>query len=149
MGKNKEFKYSTIKPKTVVHCDTEEKAKTLLEWADSRGYKWKDGDSFLNGTMWEVRESDTCYSLYEGTYYPYDHCKEKRFTVIEYEDALKEPEEIPFNPEDMNIVVLTDEHLQKIITEAVKGGIKEYKENEWKERLITDCGKRLGLKEKE
>lgn len=35
------FDYKKImQPNTVVHCDTEEKAKKLLEWADSRGSSW-------------------------------------------------------------------------------------------------------------
>jgi hypothetical protein len=39
---------------------------------------------------------------------------------------------------DMNIIVLTEEHLQKIVTQAVTDGVALYVQNEYDRQRIRD-----------
>ena len=44
----KKFDYNKIvQPKTAVHCKIEKQANELLKWADSKGLRWADGESYL------------------------------------------------------------------------------------------------------
>lgn len=47
----------------VITCDTEEKARDLLEYLHERGYKWASGKSLLDYTLWDEFEFNTCYSI--------------------------------------------------------------------------------------
>ncbi|MFQ9297789.1 MAG: hypothetical protein ACLR4X_05115 [Clostridia bacterium] len=71
----KEYKYS----KTVIHCDTEEKANDLLEYLDGQGIIWRVGDRLTENNYWDDYEEQTCYNCnYEnvltyGSKYTYKH----------------------------------------------------------------------------
>jgi hypothetical protein len=83
------FDYKKImQPNTVVHCDTEEKAKKLLEWADSRGLKWCSGDRYIDYGAWALRKEKTCFYLKEGKYGGLEFCKDNNYTILTYEEAL-------------------------------------------------------------
>ena len=56
----------------------------------------------------------------------------------EYIPPLKKKDE--YNPDDMNIVVLTEEHLQRVVREAVEDGVEEYFKKVGVERLLRDMG---------
>ena len=71
-----------MQPKTVVYCDTEEKANKLLKWADSKGLTWCNGDSYLNDNQYNVFKDQTCYDLYDGVYGGLNNCKKYRATII-------------------------------------------------------------------
>jgi CMP-N-acetylneuraminic acid synthetase len=73
----------------VVHCNTEEKAKKLLEWADSEGVVWANGESFINNTRWEFHKEMSYYRLSRGTMGDIDHFRlSYAETIISYEDAI-------------------------------------------------------------
>ena len=83
------FDYKKImQPNTVVHCDTEEKAKKLLEWADSRGLKWNNGDSYKSVLNWHKYGKDTVYKLSSGLFGDEPWYKRNNYTVLTYEEAI-------------------------------------------------------------
>lgn len=44
-----------------VQCKTEEEAKELLGALHNCGYKWSNGDNFIEHTMWEIYKEQTVY----------------------------------------------------------------------------------------
>ena len=86
-----EFNYDKImKPKTTVHCDTQEKAYNLLEWADSVGLKWGTGVSYFRHSGWYMNNGETCYDLYNGALSRCKYYKKYNYTILKYEDVLME-----------------------------------------------------------
>lgn len=69
-----------------VHCTTEEQAKNLLKWADSKGRKWFSGTSFIATTHWDTYKCNTYYNIEVGTY----GAILPDSTTISYEEALLE-----------------------------------------------------------
>lgn len=71
--------------KTVIHCDTEEKANDLLKYLDEQGIIWRIGDRLTENNYWEDYKERTCYNCnYEnvltyGSKYTYKH------NIIEWE----------------------------------------------------------------
>lgn len=53
-------------------------------------------------------------------------------------DKKEELKEVPYNSEDINMVLLTEEHLQRVVKEAVCEGIEEYFKKTGIERLLKD-----------
>lgn len=45
---------------TSIHCTTKELALETLTILDGMGYKWADGSSLLQPSLWEYYESNTC-----------------------------------------------------------------------------------------
>lgn len=81
------FDYNKImQENTVVHCNTEEKAKKLLEWADSIGLKRHSGRSF-KGVL-AYTEGGTYYDLYYGYTWDISYAKLKEYEVLTYEEVL-------------------------------------------------------------
>jgi hypothetical protein len=81
------FDYNKImQENTVVHCNTEEKAKKLLEWADSIGLKRHSGRSF-KGVL-AYTEGGTYYDLYYGYTWDISYAKLKEYTILTYEEVL-------------------------------------------------------------
>lgn len=52
----------------VIHCDTEEKAKLLLEYLHSIGRKWCSGKSYIEENHYSSYGDQTCYAIYLGQY---------------------------------------------------------------------------------
>ena len=74
---------------TVIHCDTMEKAISLLAEADKRGLKWIGGSKYSEYTFWEEYGYDTCYNLKSGEYGKYNtYDKFYNYTILTYEDVL-------------------------------------------------------------
>lgn len=85
------FKKKVLKKKVVVHCDSEEKANLLLNWASiKKGLKWSDGDSFIEDNKWMEDKEKTCYYLCFGEYCDKPFYERNDYEVIEYEDAIKQ-----------------------------------------------------------
>ena len=70
----------------VIHCDTEEKAKQLLEAFDRLGKEWSNGESYLEVTNWSMAEKETCYDN-KGLYSSYKIYKENDFNIYEFENG--------------------------------------------------------------
>ena len=69
-----------------MHCDTEEKAKTFLKFLHRCGKNWLSGDSYLAKTGWKLYEKNTCYEFNNGTYCGLDWSKQKKYTILEFDD---------------------------------------------------------------
>lgn len=70
----------------VIHCNTEEKAKQLLEAFNRLGKEWNNGDSYLEVTNWSMAEKETCYDN-KGLYSSYKIYKENDFDIYEFENV--------------------------------------------------------------
>jgi len=79
------IKAMVCQPNTVVHCETEQDAQTLLNWASSVGLTWAGGDfySVSNTWYWAYKEH-TCYDLHEGQYASIEYCEEHGYTIIPF-----------------------------------------------------------------
>lgn len=54
-----------IEPGMVVHCQTEEEARALMEWAYECGYEWMDGKQ-KEYTAFGSFKKHTCYCFHEA-----------------------------------------------------------------------------------
>lgn len=70
----------------VIHCNTEEKAKQLLEAFNRLGKEWNNGESYLEVTNWSMAEKETCYDN-KGLYSSYKIYKENDFDIYEFENV--------------------------------------------------------------
>lgn len=77
-----------IEPGMVVHCRTEEEARTLIGWAYECGYRWAGG-SPKKYTAFEFFEKRTCYE--------FDEAREISFTTEELLKKRKKKEAIEFS----------------------------------------------------
>ena len=75
--------------KIAVHCKTLEEAKDFCKKMHEHGMKWRSGKSYLKDTMWEVHETNTCYSNC-GEYSPYDFYEEYHYTILEWRDYMND-----------------------------------------------------------
>jgi len=68
-----------------INCSTEEKARQLLEFLKSQGFKWSGDD-----TNWGVHEDETCYEIKNNKIYysKYDYYFEQGYTILEFEDVV-------------------------------------------------------------
>lgn len=71
-----------IKEKTVVHCETEEEAKRILNMAHRLGRKWVDGQSYESILLWERYKELTCYYLFDNRYCYLQRFKLRDYTII-------------------------------------------------------------------
>lgn len=72
-----------------VHCDTREKAKEFLKLADSFGYKWTDGISYLESTGWSYYEVDSAYVISSGQCLSLGYVNSNGYNVVEYPASTK------------------------------------------------------------
>ena len=88
------FDYSKIiQNRVVIHCDTEDKAKKLLEWATNNDLKWTDGSSYQETNRYSHYERQTCYHLYSGSYGNIGFYLDNDYTVYEFDGVFKGEEE--------------------------------------------------------
>lgn len=73
------------KEKLAIHCDTEEKAKTLLKVFDDDGYRWVEENRYTDESYWYVFKEDTCYSN-ECLYCRIGFYQEMHYKIIEFEE---------------------------------------------------------------
>lgn len=78
-----------IDENTAVRCSTKELANQVLTLADSLGYKWAYGDSFLSNMRWENFHIFTCYCLHLGKYGAAWDYASNGFKVISAEEFIK------------------------------------------------------------
>ena len=92
------------KEKLVIHCDTEEKAKTLLSAFDKIGKEWWTNDKYTSKNYWKVYEEDTCYSNSFG-YANKDFYTRQGATIYEFEDVdLTIQKEYQFTEDEKTIL---------------------------------------------
>lgn len=69
-----------------IHCDTKEKAKTLLNAFNKLGKKRMGGNSYLSIDDYSIYMQYTCYTN-NGLYCSYDWYKYNGYTIYEFEDV--------------------------------------------------------------
>lgn len=74
------------KEKLAIHCDTEEKAKTLLNAFDKLGKKWNSYMSYLDRDYYSIDKQNTCYSN-DNRYAPYDWYEKNGYTIYEFDEV--------------------------------------------------------------
>lgn len=76
------------KDRTVIQCDTEEKANKLMIEFNKLGKKWCTGDSYtVNDNQWNVYRTKTCYSN-KGSYADLDCYKSINDVIYEFDDII-------------------------------------------------------------
>ena len=73
------------KQRMCIHCDTEEKANTLLKAFDRMGKFWSSNDSYLEESNWDDNKEDTVY-YNNGTYGDINYAKRGR-CIYEFEEV--------------------------------------------------------------
>lgn len=71
--------------KLVIHCDTEEKAITLLKAFDKAGYRWSNYEKYIEANYWKVYEYNTCYSN-EKRYADIKFYQNYNYKILEFKD---------------------------------------------------------------
>lgn len=79
-----------------VRCKTEDLANEFLILADSFGYKWRNGCSYLFSNCWNIFEEYTCYRIFNGLFESLDFCESNCFNIIEFKG-----ESMEFKQEDL------------------------------------------------
>ena len=77
-----------ISENTVVHCVTKEEANEVLKIADSLGYKWCDGGSYIDSYMWYTYNVDTCYDLNKGVFGELNEFTLPHYKIISAQDFI-------------------------------------------------------------
>jgi hypothetical protein len=84
------FKKKIFKKNVAVHCDTKEKDLALRTYAHSKGYKWNDGDSFIDNPPSYSGAYNYCLLVVNGSFDTLYALKTKDdYKIIPFEKALK------------------------------------------------------------
>ena len=99
--------------KIAVHCSTEEQAINFCRQMHKHGMEWRDGQSYLKLTDWNVYEEDTVYEG-DGTFANMKYYTENNYTILKWSDYEKE------NNMNLELSNLTEEQKKQIIDLAEK-----------------------------
>lgn len=113
--------------KLAIHCDTEEKAKKLLEAFDKASHRWVNEDRYIEDICWEIYEEETCYSNERGfgSIVVFRECD---YTILEFDEI--EIEDISFKS--------CVEKIQSIVDKEENEPQKRNKKI-MKKKVTTDC----------
>lgn len=88
----------------IMHCKTAEEAYEFCKILHEYGFKWRDGDSYIEMTKWGKYKENTCYMYNEGRYCNYSELlAEGGYAILEFEDCTVAEEK-----EDKLIILLKD-----------------------------------------
>ena len=82
------FNINDYKGKYVMHCKTEEEARSFCDYLYSVGRKWNGGSSYLTHTNWNSYKSDTVYFFNNNTYQDIRHAQINNYTILEWSDFM-------------------------------------------------------------
>lgn len=92
------------KQQLAIHCDTEEKAKTLLSAFDKMGKKWSTGNRYTEFNNWDNYGQKTIY-YNDGTYGNLRGIESTVCMVYEFENVdLTIPKEYQFSEDEKTIL---------------------------------------------
>lgn len=92
------------KQELVIHCNTEEKAETLLSAFDKMGKKWNSGNRYTEFNNWQYNKQETVY-YNEGTYGNLRCMDSDVCMVYEFENVdLTIPKEYQFSEDEKTIL---------------------------------------------
>ena len=80
-----------IKPGMVIHCKTEEEAKSFIKFLHEKGFKWNGGNNLLSNNHFLDFHEGTCYKVYEEEYLTvgsFGWFADRNETVTEFSDLI-------------------------------------------------------------
>ena len=80
--------FKNIKNKIAVHCKTEEEAKDFCKQMHEHGMKWRNGESYLKNTNYDMYNERTCY-YGDGEYSTRDFAEKYNYKILEWSDCMK------------------------------------------------------------
>lgn len=130
-----------------IHCDTEDKAKKLLQEFDKMGKRWSAGNSYLSGTYYGSYNNKTVYT---NLGYITNTVDLSMFKIYEFEDVIFDKPKSKFNVGDK----IKLKNIDKIYTiSEVKQGFYRLKEfampTIWVDEFAIDCVEKIKLSEDE
>lgn len=85
------FNIDNYKGKYVMHCKTEEEARSFCNYLHNVGRKWCIGTSYLETINYQRYKEFTVYDFNNGTMCNVDYYKSlsENYTILEWEDFMK------------------------------------------------------------
>ena len=74
--------------KIAVHCKTEEEAKDFCKQMHKHRMKWRNGESYLKNTNYDMYNERTCYYS-DGEYSTRDFAEKYNYKILEWSDCMK------------------------------------------------------------
>jgi len=75
-----------LKENVFVNCNTKEENDKLVAFARENGFKWYDGNEFVNA--WETKGKEICYNVGAGCFSCVEECKALGLEVVSYESIF-------------------------------------------------------------
>ena len=72
----------------VMHCKTEEEAKTFCQYLNEHGRTWGNGHRYIDRTNYSYHGSETAYNFNSGCYTNCDFYRREGFTILEWSDYM-------------------------------------------------------------
>jgi hypothetical protein len=109
-------------PKTVVHCDTEEKANQVLKIATEAGYDgFSDGVKYSEDNKYERYKENTCYQIKQGWYSGLNFYTSEGYKIITAEEFIKANPTVKLpSKEDVYVVLDTPEKVRQFYSVLVQ-----------------------------
>ena len=79
--------FKNTKNKIAVHCKTEEEAKDFCRQMHGQGMKWRNGESYLKNTNYDMHNEGTCY-YGNGEYSTRDFAEKYNYKILEWSDYM-------------------------------------------------------------
>lgn len=74
--------------KIAVHCKTEEEAKDFCRQMHGQGMKWRNGESYLKNTNYNMHNEGTCY-YGGGEWSSLDIAENYNYKILEWSDYMQ------------------------------------------------------------
>lgn len=74
--------------KIAVHCKTEEEAKDFCKQMHGQGMKWRNGESYLKNTNYDMHNEGTCY-YGDGEWSSLDIAENYNYKILEWSDYMQ------------------------------------------------------------
>lgn len=87
----KKFNWNEFKNKEnriAVHCKTEEEAIDFYKQMHEHGMKWRNGESYLKNTNYDMHNEGTCY-YGDGEWSPLDIAENYNYKILEWSDYMQ------------------------------------------------------------
>ena len=87
----KKFNWNEFKNKDnkiAVNCKTEEEAKDFCRQMHGQGMKWRNGESYLKNTNYDMHNEGTCY-YGDGEWSSLDIAKNYNYKILEWSDYMQ------------------------------------------------------------
>lgn len=72
----------------VMHCKTEEEAKTFCQYLNEKGRRWSNGQRYVDQTNYSYYGSETAYNFNTGCYADCYFYRREGFTILEWSDYM-------------------------------------------------------------